>query len=195
MKLVLALLASLAAVPAVLSETDVVLTDGSCKSPWDVTVSSTCGDDACTTIEVSSEFDPYTLATATVFYYTVAQQEVNICDYIEPLDGQECGTAGTYKYSGDTSMTIPYDNVSSYLSYMPVKVTMQDITTCTIYMKPVESSSSMGMAAAVLAGALVVAGIVSVRRRRRRRVENESLRWTLTDFEMPPEGIRNGVHV
>ena len=192
MKVVLALLASLAVVPAAVADTDVVLTGGTCNPPWYVTVSSTCGNDPCSTIEITSTFDTVPVATVTVFYIPIAEQQVNICNYIEPLDGQECGEPGMY--SADTTVTIPY-NLSSIVSYIPVTVTLESITTCTIYVSSAQSSSSMGMAAAVLVGALVMAAIFNVRRRRRRRVENESLRWTLTDFEMPPEDIRKGVHV
>jgi hypothetical protein len=180
-----------AAAPAVVADTEVTLTNASCKSPWSVTDSSTG------TIEVSSAFSAETQVKVAVTWaqITVANEQVNVCDYITPEDGQECGEAGTY--SVDTSTTIP-DSLSSLLTtgYVSVKLTIADITTCSMRVYPAESSSSMSMAAAALVGAMLVAGIYGIQRRvRRRTVQNDSIQMTLTDFEMPPEGIRSGVDV
>jgi hypothetical protein len=193
MKVLIALLVFLAAtVPAVVADREVVLSDGSCNSPWSVTDSSSG------TIEVSSAFTTETTVTVAVtwMHITVAEELVNICDYITPEDGQECGEAGTY--SMDTSMTIPSDSISGWLntgSYVSVTLTLADITTCYVKATSAQSSSSMSMAAAALVGAMLVAGVYGILRRRRRHVENDSIQMTLTDFEMPPEGIRRGVQV
>lgn len=181
-----------AAVPAVVADTEVTLTNASCKSPWSVTDSSSG------TIEVSSAFSADTEVKIAVTWaqITVANEQVNVCDYITPEDGQECGEIGTY--SVDTSTTVP-DSLSGLLStgsYVSVTLTMADITTCSMRVYPAQSSSSMSMAAAALVGAMLVAGIYGIQRRvRRRSVQNDSIQMTLTDFEMPPEGTRSGVHV
>jgi hypothetical protein len=193
MKLIFALLVFLAAtVPSVVADTEVILTSGSCDSPWSVTDSSSG------TIEVSSAFTAETdvKVAVTWLHITVANEQVNVCDYLTPEDGQECGETGTY--SVDTSMTIPDDSLSSWLnmgSYVLVTLTMAVITTCSVKVAPAQSSSSMSMAAAALVGAMLVAGVYGIHRRRRRHVQNDSIQMTLTDFEMPPEDIRSGVHV
>jgi hypothetical protein len=71
------------------------------------------------------------------------------------------------------------------------KLVIGDVSTCSATVTSVASSSSYSLAyvaSSVVVGTLLVGvGVYGIRRRRLRVVENESLKRTLTDFEMAPD--------
>lgn len=116
----------------------------------------------------------------------------NVCDFLTPSGGT-CGAADTYTFS--QQMAIPDNNrLQSVLNinFMSVtaKLIIGDVSTCWATVSSVASSSSYSIASvasSVVVGTLLVgAGFYGIRRRRR-IVQNESLKHTLTDFEMAPD--------
>jgi hypothetical protein len=124
---------------------------------------------------------------------SVGSSSQRICDFLTPSDGT-CGAVDTYTFS--EKMSIPDDNMlQSALNINFVSVTAKlvigNVSTCSATVTSVASSSSYSLAyvaSSVVVGTLLVGvGVYGIRRRRLRVVQNESLKRTLTDFEMAPD--------
>jgi len=212
--LCLALLALATTLPTTEAESDIALTidNAKCNNPWSVTdFSYSCDSNGCNfgeqvqvsgTLDVSSAFttgDVDVSLKITMFGFQVAQTTQDICSVIAASD-VECGEAGTYTF--ETNVPIPDENALTNVlmqmtgNYLTVKATIGDITTCSARVNKVQSGSSMSMVAtSVLVGTLIVgAGFYAVRRKRR-IIQDESLKRTLTDFEMAPDPWTRAVQV
>lgn len=132
---------------------------------------------------------------------TIGQSSQKICDFLTPSGGT-CGVADTYTFS--ESVNIPDEQMlQTFLSYMSVtaKIIIEDtdgstISTCSATVKATASSSSYSMvASSVVVGSLLVGAGLYGMKRRRRIIQDESLKQTLTDFEMAPDPMNRAVSV
>lgn len=207
---------ALLSTPLVSADDDIALTisDATCDSPWSVSsFESSCDGNGCSfgdtveasaTVDVSSDFDPSDVTASigvsfldiTVYSTTVD----DLCEHCEANDGQECGAAGSYTCTA--GVPIPDEStVTSILmsitgNYVKVTVTFGGITSCYVHVNKVSSGSSMSMVGySVVFGSMLVGAAIYGVRRRRRVIQDESLKRTLTDFEMVPDVSARAVAV
>ena len=214
--LLLALVAFTSLLYTVEAESDVSLTidNYKCANPWTITsFSYDCNDGMCNfgekvhvtgTLNVGSEFtteEVEVVLKITMFGFQIAQTTQDICAMISS-ESVECGQPSS-DYTFDTEVDIPTENALTNVlmsmtgNYVTVKATIGDITTCSARVNKVQSGGSMSMAVAssILVGTLLVgAGMYGVHRRRR-IIRDESLKKTLTDFEMVPDPVSRVVQV
>ena len=189
--LILALVA-LAVLPTVTA--DLSLSNASCNSPWTLSgFSSSCNGGDCSasgtiTVADGGEFANEEVdITFSTMYMTVFSTKGNLCDM---LDGT-CESTGDFTFSQDLTLpdSINSSLISSILSMTSPTVTVNfgDITSCSAKVSAVQSGNSMSMvASSAVVGSLAVGALVYGLRRRRRVIQDESLKRTLTDFEMAP---------